>query len=182
MAQQGARKVTDPPVEFEMFCRVEYPRLVGAVGLFCGDANVGEDIAQEALIRALDRWEQVRELDRPGAWVQKVALNLATSHLRRQRLERAVGRLVPARQHRTFDDGVVREVVLRRALGSLPPRQRAVVVLRFYLDRSVNDTAEVLGITPGSTRVLTHRALTSLRDRFGLDVGGGQEKETSDVR
>lgn len=83
-------------VTLAAFCRREYPRLVGALSLYCGDADVAEELAQEALIRAADRWPHVGQMDAPGAWVYRVGMNLCGSWFRRKRAERRANARVGA--------------------------------------------------------------------------------------
>jgi RNA polymerase sigma-70 factor (ECF subfamily) len=68
-----------------MWCRC--PRLVGALALHCGDRGTAEELAQEALARAWQRWTQVQQMQNPSAWIYRVAFNLATSWFRRRAAE-----------------------------------------------------------------------------------------------
>src|SRR5687768_13383272 len=70
------------------FCRREYPRLVGTLDLYCGDVDVAEELAQEALARACAQWRRVAGMAAPGAWVHRVAINLANSRFRRLAAQR----------------------------------------------------------------------------------------------
>lgn len=121
-----------PPDDLSAFCRREHPRLVGALSLYCGDALLAQELAQEALVRVCQRWEQVRAKGSPEAWAHRVALNLAHSWYRRRAAERralarhgAQGPVAPA----SADDLAVRTAVAR-----LPHPERQVLVLRYYLD------------------------------------------------
>lgn len=151
-----------------LFCRVQHPRLVGVVGLYTGDWDLAQEVAQEALIHACRRWTRVRQMASPGAWTQRVALNLAKRHLRRAgagaRAEAAaVGRATDA-----LGGDVAERLAVRAAVAGLPPRQRAALVLRYYADLSVQDTATAMGCAPGTVKALTHQALRALRERGGL--------------
>ena len=109
-------------------------------------------------MRAYARWDVVRELERPRAWVVRVALNVATSWWRRLRRERADPPDRPAPpDERPMDAELVRLV------WELPLRQRQVVALRVLADMSTADTAEILGVAEGTVKALLHRALRSLR-------------------
>lgn len=112
------------------FCRREHPRLVGALSLYCGDPGVAEELAQEALIRAADRWAQVGQMAAPGAWVHRVAMNLCGSWFRRKRADRrAIARVGAERPYPPAGvDGDA--VAVREAVARLPVRHRRVVVLR----------------------------------------------------
>lgn len=153
--------------DFDEFCQREHPRLVGAVSLYCGDRDVALETAQEALIRACKRWDDVREMQRPGAWVHRVAMNLANSHFRRWKLERRA-RARAVDQAPTVDQqpDSAAAVTVRRAVAALPSRQRTAVVLRYFLDWPVADVAEVLGVSQGAVKSLTHRGITTLRQQL----------------
>jgi RNA polymerase sigma-70 factor (sigma-E family) len=150
------------------FCRREHPRLVGALTLHCGDAHVAAELAQEALARACDRWEQVRGMDAPGAWVHRVALNLASSWFRRRAAERRAAARVAAGQVEDLGPDRADVLAVRAALAGLPPRQRTALVLRYYSDLSVEQTAGAMGCAPGTVKSLTSQALAALRERAGL--------------
>lgn len=131
------------------------------LSLYCGDARVAEDLAQEALAQACLEWERVRGMSSPQGWVRRVALNQGASWFRRKAAERRA-------YTRSHDSAQVPEpnpetVVVRDAIAGLPPRQRAVVVLRFYEGLSVAEVAEVLGCAAGTVKAHTHKALASLR-------------------
>jgi RNA polymerase sigma-70 factor (sigma-E family) len=153
------------PPELVAFCQQEHRRLVGMLGLLAGDRDLAEELAQEALVRACRDWRKVRDLDRPGAWLHRVAVNLALSGHRRHRAEQRMLRRVHARRpHGVEDPDPAAGEPVRRALEQLPLDLRAVVVLRFYADCSVADTATVLGIPEGTVKTRTRRALGMLRD------------------
>jgi RNA polymerase sigma-70 factor (ECF subfamily) len=169
----------EAPEDLARLCRAEWPRLVGALSLWTGDRGVAEELAQETLIRVCQRWSKVRTLDQPSGWAHRVALNLARSWARRQRVaRRAQARLEHG--HPALDAPDTGEVLaVRAALGRLPERQRAAVVLRYLLDLSVHDTAAVLGCGPNTVKTLCLRARRSLQ-RMGL--GEGLSAEASDAR
>lgn len=152
------------PGDAAAFCRAEYPRLVGALDLYLDDVNVAEEIAQEALLRACARWEHVSRLESPGGWTRRVALNLATSHLRRRGVERrAQARL---RRERTdyADPDAADTTTVRAAVAALPPKQKAAVVLRYFLDMTATETGDALGCSPQAVRALTARGMARLRE------------------
>ncbi|MFN2588203.1 MAG: RNA polymerase sigma factor [Actinomycetota bacterium] len=158
------------------FCRSEYPRLVGLLGLYCGDRRVAEELAQETLARVWRKWPVVHGLDRPDAWAQRVAINLANSYLRRLVAERRARSRVPPPRHSELPPVDV-VVTVRRAVGSLPRRQREAVLLHYYLDLPLAEVAERMGTTPGAVKSLLHRAVGRLRS-------GGyvtEAKEVADV-
>lgn len=75
-----------------VFCRVQYLRLVGLLGLYCDDRGVGEELAQETLARVWRKWPRVHHLDHPEEWAERVGINLANSHFRRILAERRARR------------------------------------------------------------------------------------------
>jgi RNA polymerase sigma-70 factor (sigma-E family) len=159
----------DPPGGLVALCEREWPRLVGELSLWTGDRGVAEDLAQETLARVAQHWKRVEQLDSPGGWAHHVAINLARSHARRrQAARRAQDRLaqlpaVPAAPDATD------LLAVRAALGALPARQRIAVVLRYFSDLSVHETAQVMGCPPSTVKTLTHRALQSLASQGLID-------------
>jgi RNA polymerase sigma factor (sigma-70 family) len=156
------------------FCTREHPRLVGALSLYCGDARLAEELAQEALLRAVDAWPRVRQMAAPGAWVHRVGMNLVHSWFRRRAAEaRATARL-GAGDGRHDDPDVADVQVVRSAVAGLPRRQRQAVVLRHYLGYGLDETAAALSVTPQAAAALTYRAMSTLRRR--LDPLGDHEE------
>lgn len=150
------------------FCRELHPRLVGALALHCGDRDVAQELAQETLARVWERWSTVERLDSPEAWAFRVGFNLAASRFRRRAAERrARARFGPVDDHVA---DVADAVAVRAAVALLPPRQRAAVVLRYFADLPVDETAAVMGCAPGTVKSLTSQAIATLRDRFEVEV------------
>ncbi len=155
-----------PRIEsFPGFTRREQERLVGTLTLFCSDRALAEDLANEALARALADWDLVSGLDNPSAWLYRVAFNLATSSFRARAAERrALQRLSLSVEDAYADPDVTTLLLLRDAVAALPATQAKVFVCRYYLDMSVVQTAEVTGLTPGTVKMYTHRALKRVRE------------------
>jgi RNA polymerase sigma-70 factor (ECF subfamily) len=155
------------PVDLTEFCQAEWRRLVGALSLYTGDAALAEELAQEAIARACTHWRRVRTMDAPGAWLHRVARNLAHSHARRSR----IGVLAHERARQATPAPVAAEdaVALRLVISGLPERERDAIVLRFYLGYSVRETAAVLDCPEGTVKTLTHRAIGRLRDAGIVD-------------
>ena len=149
------------------FCAEEFPRLAGALSLYLGDRAIAEELAQEALLKACRRWERVSQLESPGGWTWRVARNLAKSHLRRRRAERRARSRLEGAPPVTDDDGdTAAGLAVRSAVADLPERQRTVLVMRYFLDRSVHETSEELGLSQDAVRSHTKRAIAALRQRF----------------
>lgn len=148
------------------FCRDQFPKVFGALALYCGNPAVAEEIAQDALARAVARWDKVSRMDNPSAWVHRVAVNLANSHFRRSRAER---RALQAAQERSEPPprlDLEGEYELRAALDALPRRQREAVVLRYYADLSVHDVAAAMDCSDRTVKRLTSTALEALRSNL----------------
>ena len=124
------------------------------------DVDKAQDLVAEAFARAWASWRRVSRHPAPRAWVVRTALNLGVSSWRRHRRE------LPLTGHDAPADGPVSGLVdteLTAALQRLPARQRQVVALRIFLDLDTAQTAEVLGIAPGTVTAHLTRALAALR-------------------
>ena len=160
--------MSSAPADLTAFIQREHPRLVRAVHLLLDDHAVAEEVAQEALLRAASRWEHLVTLQSPGGWAHRVAINLATSQLRRRRIERrARGRL--AREEVAPPADTATTMAVRAALQELPEPQRRVLVLRHVLDWTSAEIAGLDGITDVAVRQRLLRARTALRDLLGPD-------------
>lgn len=147
----------------ETFCRGVFPRLVGALSLRVGGRDVAEELAQDTLSKIIERWDRVGSMEDPEGYAFRTAFNLANSRWRRLLAERrAVERSVNSARDRADDETGPSEAV-RVALMRLTGRQREVVVYRFYLDRSVRETAAAMGCAEGTVRALTAQAIGALR-------------------
>jgi RNA polymerase sigma-70 factor (sigma-E family) len=149
--------------KYEAFFREQFPKVARTAALVMGDVQEGMDVAQEALARAYQHWRKVSAMDRPDAWVHKVATNLALSRLRRRR-DREVAIDPEAQPTEAMDDELL------EAVRSLTPAQRSVIAMRFYLDWSVGDVAEALGKKPGTVRALTHQGMERLRSLLTEEI------------
>ena len=154
--------------EVSAFCRREWPRLVGSLSLFTGDSDLAEELAQETLARVCRDWRKVSTLDSPGAWAHRVALNLARSHFRHRAVARRhLNRLAAAAQIDAPDAATV--IAVRHAVAMLPLRQRTALVLRYFADLSVAETAEAMRCPQGTVKTLTRQAILALRaDPIGM--------------
>ena len=147
-------------------------RHAGAAGrlayLLTGDRELADDLVQDAFVHLAGRFAHLRDPQAFPAYLHRTIVNLARSQFRRRRVERAYlrsqGSRTPAQSLEPNRDEADR---LATALLRLPERQRAAVVLRFYADLSVEQTAEAMGCRPGTVKSLVFRALSNLRDVIG---------------
>jgi RNA polymerase sigma-70 factor (ECF subfamily) len=152
------------PPRFEDFFELHYVRLFRALWLIARDRSEAEDVMQEAFLRLWERWDRISALEDPVGYLYRTAMNLFRS--RRRRALVAVRRAVIEPFARDELAAVEGRDVVRRALASLTPRQRAVVVLVHVLDLSSVQAAEALGIKPSTVRVLAGRARTTLKSEL----------------
>ncbi|HET6909426.1 MAG TPA: SigE family RNA polymerase sigma factor [Mycobacteriales bacterium] len=152
--------------EFRDYVVARGPALQRLAHAIAGGAAEAEDAVQEALIRVYMAWPRIRRRDAVDAYTRRVLVRELMSR-RRQRLARPTGAMLSEPSMVSADAGIAERDVLRRALLQLPPRQRAVVVLRFLEDLSEAQTAEALGISPGAAKTHASRGLTRLRELLG---------------
>jgi RNA polymerase sigma-70 factor (sigma-E family) len=160
------------PVTFEEFAASRLHGVLAFAAVLTGQRATAEDIAQEVLIRAYARWDTIGGLDRPEFYVRKMVLNEFLSWRRRSLRMIPVGdAAIPA--DRIFDlaDQYADRSALLAEIAKLPRRQRAVLVLRYYEDRSDAEIAELLGCRPGTVRAYASRALAALRVEMGPQPG-----------
>ena len=132
-----------------------------------GVPEVARDLAQDALIEAAHRWDTVKQLDRPGAWLRRVTINKSISWQRREARGRdAVSRLRPI----VVDPPSEPADEFWRAVRELPLRQRTAVVLRYVDDASTADIAAAMDVTDGTVKASLSAARRSLARTLGLDV------------
>jgi RNA polymerase sigma-70 factor (sigma-E family) len=135
--------------------------------LLTGNVDDARDLAQEAFVRCVGRFRHLRVPDAFHAYLRRSVVNLHMSGLRRTRVERAYLARAGADDARTRDPEVEVREELWRALATLPGRQRAALVLRYYEDLSERDAAGVLGCTVPALKMLVARGTASLRARLG---------------
>ncbi|MFE4519359.1 SigE family RNA polymerase sigma factor [Kitasatospora sp. NPDC056783] len=154
------------PPDFEEFVAACGPKLLRVAWLLTGDPHQAEDLLQTALAKVWPKWARIAP-DRPEAYLRKVLVNCHVSRWRRRWTgELPHGELPePPPGVDPYDEVVLGQVVAE-AVRSLPPRQRAVVVLRFFEDLGVEETAEILRCSTGTVKSQTHRALAALRGRL----------------
>jgi RNA polymerase sigma-70 factor (sigma-E family) len=144
---------------FDAFARGRMRELLRFAHLLTGDPHRAADLVQDALERTLISWHRVERKDDPEAYVRRAIVNRHISVWRRTRRER----LVAETPEGSYDEPRGRDDELWAALATLPPRQRAVLVLRFYEDLTEADTAAALGCTVGTVKSQRAKALRTLR-------------------
>lgn len=144
---------------FETLFRDEYATIVRSVGPIVGSVSEAEAIVQDAFAKAFDRWRRVSCYDRPGAWVRRVAIRDAVRFAQRERRRPTGDRPTASPDRSAHVDG---QLHLIGALRTLPPRQRASIVLHHLADWPVAEVADVLGCAEPTVRVHLHRGRAAL--------------------
>lgn len=175
-ARGGEEQAVDRRARFASFCIAEHPRLVGMLVLYCGDRELAHDLAQETLARL---WRDRGKWDRIGSlrgYAARTALNLAKNEFRRNAVRRRYQTLLAAdRAQLRHDVGGARSIVVRQAVAALPERKRRALILRYFADLSVEETARLMNTAPNTVKSLTRRAIADLRSV--LDVADMEEDE-----
>jgi RNA polymerase sigma-70 factor (sigma-E family) len=153
---------------FAEFVAARSASLHRAAYLMVGDVGLAQDLVQEALTKTYVAWPRLRDPGKADAYTRKAITTTAISWFRRKSWygERATGALPEGSESGHAEQVAVR-ASLMQALAQLPPRQRAVVVLRFYEDLTEAQTAAVLGCAVGTVKSQGSAALAKLRDLMG---------------
>jgi RNA polymerase sigma factor (sigma-70 family) len=150
--------------EFRRFAAEFLPTLLKGAYLLLRDIDLAEDAVQGTMLRVFRHWDDARIA--PEAYSRKTLINVCRDYWRRQGRrpqEAFVGEVAPVDEAVPFDELVENRHALEQALGELPVLQREVLVLRFFFDFSVAQTAEALEIPEGTVKSSAHRGLEQLR-------------------
>lgn len=174
-----------PDEEFAEFAEAASPQLRRTAFLLCGNWHTAEDLVQTTLAKVFVSWRKIRRRDAVRAYAARTLVN---SYLADKRLKRTAEVVTDRFPERPVEPHApeTRMVVLG-ALATLPPRARAVVVLRYWEDLSVEQVATVLGCSPGNVKSLAAGALGKLRAVLdealtGYDGAEGGAEEPHEVR
>jgi RNA polymerase sigma-70 factor (sigma-E family) len=157
------------PADFDAFVRARHTALLRFAHTLTGDAELAQDLVQDALERTGLAWSRLRRRDDPEGYVRRIIVTRYVSWWRRLRRER----LVAAVPEAAYDDrsAAVPDETLWRLLATLPPKQRAVLVLRFYEDLTEVEVARVLNCSVGAVKSNGSRALARLRRTLTAEGG-----------
>ena len=157
--------------EFRDFMRGRWPAMVRLAYGLTGDQGHAEDVAQAAFARAYASWSRVARTGDPDAYVRKIVINENLSRFRKRRVTEDLVGAVPEGPGQSGADAVGDSEGLLRALRRLGPRQRAVIVLRYWMDMSEAETAAALNCSVGTVKSQASRALATLRGSAELMEG-----------
>ena len=153
--------------DYTAYVEASWPRLFRTAHALTGDRHEAEDLLQTALIKAYGSWGRISRAANRDAYVRRMLVNQLISWRRRplHRSETTTAD-VPDAGTPGPELGITESGAMWQALAALPPRQRAVVVLRYYEDLSESEIAAVLGIAPGTVKSQCSGALRTLRTRL----------------
>jgi len=167
----AAGALAGQPLRFEEVYLREFPRVFALAYALSGSHWAAEDIAQDAFVVAHRQWGRIGGYDDPGAWVRRVAANLAVSAVRRRLAEaRALVRLA-GRREPSSTDLPAEDSDFWRAVRQLPRRQAQVVTLVALEDLSTAEVANTLGCSQRTAQVHPQKARATLTVRLGLPAG-----------
>ena len=163
---RGGERVRDEDREsFDAFVRARLPDLLRFGRALTGSPEAGADLVQDALERTLMAWGRLESRDEPEGYVRRIMVNRNISVWRKHRREHVTAEVRDAGiEDRRFDHDML------HALSALPPRQRAVIVLRYYEDQSEADIARILGCSVGTVKSQASKALAKLRASVEREV------------
>jgi RNA polymerase sigma-70 factor (sigma-E family) len=175
----GARGTEQERVdaEFTAYLHARQGALLRTAYLLTGDRHQAEDVLQTALAKLYLSWDRVREREALDGYVRRILVNETTSLWRRpfKRRERATDVLPEGGVEPTYDEG--QRAAVWAVVSTLPPKARAVVVLRYYEGLTESETAEVLGVSVGTVKSQGSRAMALLRDRTPGHLAPGSREE-----
>ncbi len=149
--------------EFAGFMRGRWPAMVRLAYALSGDAGHAEDVAQAAFARAYAAWGRVRQAGDPDAYVRRIVINENRKRFRKHRVPEDLHGDLAGADLAGQQQGPEERQALLDALGRLGPRQRAVIVLRYWLDLSEAETAAALNCSVGTVKSQASRGLATLR-------------------
>lgn len=177
MTETGAT-MTDRDADFTAYLQARQGRLLSTAYLLTGDRHQAEDLLQTSMAKLYLAWDKVRDRGAVDAYARRIMVNENSSLWRRgwKKREHPTDE-VPEGQpfHDEYDEGL--GAAVWGVVQTLPRRARAVVVLRYYEQLTEVETAEVLGITVGTVKSQTSRALAALRERTPADLNPRHHEE-----
>jgi RNA polymerase sigma-70 factor (sigma-E family) len=172
--------------DFDQFVAASGDALLRTAYLMVWDAAEAEDLVQECLLAVARRWPRIRRMDHPHAYARRVLVNLALDGAQRRTRHRqelvgdetATLSAAPDESSARRLNAVGVRAELSQALGTLPPRQRAVLVLRYFEDLSEAQAAELLGCSVGTVKSTASRGLTRLQEALSPDLSLSTKEPT----
>lgn len=170
---------TDRDADFSAYMSARQPALYRTAYLLAGDHAGAEDLLQNAFAKLYLSWDRIRDREALDGWVRRVMVNEHNSLWRRawKRREHSTDTMPETGTHDAYDDGL--GGALWSFVQSLPPRQRAVIVLRYYEQLSEAEIADILGISVGTVKSQASRALAGMRTRAPQSLNPDESGDAS---
>jgi RNA polymerase sigma-70 factor (sigma-E family) len=159
--------VTTRDEEFVEFARTHAASLRRTAYLMCRDWHLAQDLVQTTLAKLYPAWSRLDWLENPTAYARKVLLRTFLDHKRRRGAHEVVVEAVPDTAQYSHPE---LRLTLLAALGELTPRDRAIVVLRYWEDLSIEAVAELVGVSISVVKTQSMRSLSKLRELLGEDL------------
>lgn len=153
--------------EFVEFATAQAASLRRAAYLICRDWHFAQDLTQTTLAKLYVAWGRLDWLDNPNAYARKILLRVYLDHQRRRGAHEVVVESTPDIAHESNPE---LRLTLLDALGRLSPRDRAIVVLRYWEDMSIETVAELVGVSISVVKTQSMRSLSKLRELLGEDL------------
>lgn len=171
------QRVTDTSdaLSYEEYVAAAWPSLYRSAYLLTGNHADAEDVAQQTLLNAYRGWSRVQASDSPDAYLRRMLTNTFLSARRPKKRRLEVLTDAPPETGQATPGGPEARLALWPYVKSLPPRQRAVIVLRYYEDLTEQEIAEILGCSRGNVKSAAHHALDKLRAALGSDAADRTE-------
>jgi len=154
----------DLTASFERFYETEHDGLFAALFMITRDRHEAEELMHDAFLKVWERWGRVREMDRPAGYLYRTAMNAFRARYRRAAIARRLlvrgGRPDPLEEVESRDE-------IDRALAALTVRQRAAVILTDLLGYTSEEAGSLLGVRPGTVRVLAQHGRDTLKKTMG---------------
>ncbi len=160
--------------EFRSYAASRLRDLRRTAYLLCGDWHHADDVAQTVLTKLYSNWSKVQRRERIDAYAHTMLVRATFARTRRFRWQREVSSAELPESAAVADQHTEDRLVLTDALAKMPPRQRAVLVLRFWADLDVAETARTLGCSEGTVKSQTSRGLATLRNLLPDSVMEGR--------
>ena len=153
-------------LDFEEYVRMRHDALLRSARRLVGDPLAAQDLLQTALMRTYCRWDGIADKQLADAYLRRVMINTRTEWWRARRLQELPSAQIPDTSIEDSAQQYADRTLLIDLIKSLAPPQRAVVLLRHWVQMSTQETAAALGMAPGTVKSTLHRALTQLRQEL----------------
>lgn len=153
--------------DFASYAQARQHHLYRTAYLLCGDWDRAQDLVQTTMVALLRSWRRVRLAENPDAYAKKVLMRTFLTERRKLRREDDLHAKARSGQATSVQDGSDLRIVILDALRSLPPKPRAMIILRYWEDLSIEETAAILGCSTGNVKSQCSRSLVKLRSQLG---------------